>query len=56
MLASVAVECDDVVAAPGISNTGSVVASLRLICSKACGIFPVRDRTRVSCMQVDSLH
>ena len=39
-----------VVAAPRLWSTGSVVVVHRLNCSAACGVFPIRDRTHVSCM------
>lgn len=32
------------------SQSGTVVVSQRLSCSDACGIFPIRDPTRDSCI------
>ena len=38
-----------VVAAPRLPGTGSIAVVGLLSCSTACGIFPARDRNRVSC-------
>ena len=39
-----------VVVAPRFSITGSIVVVHRLSCPVARGIFPVRDRTHISCI------